>query len=224
MSTHAPALPHRLSDSRLAALVGGWRGAVDGALPPLVFVATNAAAGARLPDPTALAWALAAAATVGVALTVVRVLRRESLRQAVRGLVGLGVAAGFASASGDARDFFRPGIWVDAVWAVALAASAFSSWPAIGVVHQWLFRTGRQWRADLRLRRVFALLTLAWAAVYAVRAGVGAVLYGAHEAGLLALAKIGLGWPLTIVAALLTLAALRRVGGGATAPGAPPAR
>lgn len=213
MSTDTPSLPLRLSDTRLAAFVGGWRGAVDGALPPLVFVATNAAVGMNRPPDEALRWAVLAAAGVALSLVVVRLARRETLKQAVRGLVGLAVATAFAAASGEARDFFRPGIWVDAFWAGAFAVSAVSGRPLVGVVHAWLFRTGTAWRQERRLRRVFAALTLGWAGVYALRAGVGAVLYRADEAGLLALGKIALGWPLTILGVLATVAVLRRVAG-----------
>ena len=42
-------------------LVGGMRGAVDGGLPPLVFVAVNATAGAHAPRSTALAAAISVA-------------------------------------------------------------------------------------------------------------------------------------------------------------------
>jgi hypothetical protein len=205
-------IPLRLSETRLANLVGGWRGALDGALPPLVLVAVNGGAGTRLPSEVALRWAVAAAAAVGLALVAVRLARRETLKQAVRGLVGLTVAAGFAAASGEARDFFRPGIYVDAAWAAAFVASVVVGRPAVGAIHAWLFRSGPAWRQDARMRRVFAGLTLGWSLVYALRAGVGGALYGADEAALLAVAKIALGWPLTIAAALLTLAVLRRAG------------
>ncbi|MFQ6171302.1 DUF3159 domain-containing protein [Oryzobacter sp. R7] len=211
MSTDtAAALPLRLSDTRLAALVGGWRGALDGALPPIVFVATNALARTTQPATVALRWSVVAAGAVGLALVLVRLVRRETLKQALRGIVGLAVATAFASASGEARDFFRPGIWVDAAWAVAFAVSVLTGRPLVGVIHAWLFRTGTAWRRDRRLRRAFAALTFGWSAVYALRAGVGSLLYGADEAGLLALAKIALGWPLTIVGVMVTLAVLRR--------------
>ncbi|HET6950254.1 MAG TPA: DUF3159 domain-containing protein, partial [Acidimicrobiales bacterium] len=156
----------RLSDSPLVRLVGGWRGAFDGALPPVVFVAVNAAAGLRAEPGLALRWAVASAAAVALALVTVRLVRRETLKQAVRGLVGLTVAAVFASLSGEARDFFRPGIYVDAAYAVLFAGSAVVGRPLVGLVHAALYRTGARWRQEPRLRRVFVAASWGWSLVY----------------------------------------------------------
>ncbi len=60
------------------------------------------------------------------------------------------------------------------------------------------------------------IATVGWALVFAIRAGVQAFLYGEDHPGLLAVGKLLLGWPLTIVALLLTLAYLRRVTAGRT--------
>jgi hypothetical protein len=68
----------------------------------------------------------------------------------------------------------------------------------------------RDWRDDPRLRRLFRLATSGWSAVFAVRAGVQAFLYREDLPGLLAVGKLLLGWPLTLAAVALTLAAVRR--------------
>ncbi len=46
--------------------------------------------------------------------------------------------------------------------------------------------------------------------MFALRAGVQAFLYGADRPGLLAAGKLLLGWPLTILAVVLTLAYVGR--------------
>ena len=46
--------------------------------------------------------------------------------------------------------------------------------------------------------------------MFAVRAGVQALLYREDLPGLLAVGKLLLGWPLTLAAVVLTLAAVRR--------------
>ena len=61
-----------------------------------------------------------------------------------------------------------------------------------------------------RLRRVFAVASLGWSAVYALRAGTQWALYQEDAPVLMAIAKVSLGWPLTVVAVALTLAAVRR--------------
>jgi hypothetical protein len=190
-------------------LVGGARGAVDGGLPPLVFVAANVLVGAYATRTTALASAIAAAVTAGLAIVVLRLIRRETLKQALAGLAGLAIAVFFAVRAGEARGFFLPGIYVDAAYAIVFAASAGLGRPLIGTIYGLLFGQ-RGWRSDPRLRRLFTIATFGWSAVYALRAGVQAFLYREDLPGLLAVGKLLLGWPLTVLAVALTLAAVRR--------------
>lgn len=194
----------------VARYIGGRRGFVDGALPPVGFVAVNALASAFMPRPDALKAAIATAVGTGLALLALRLARREPLQQAVRGLIGLALAAVFAARSGEARSFFLPGIYVDAAWAAILAGSILVGRPLIGSIHAAIFGRGAAWRRDAGLRRAFALVTLGWSAVYATRALVQAGFYRADEAGLLAASKLVLGWPLTILAVVLTLTYVRR--------------
>ena len=199
--------------SRLLSVIGGRRGLVDGALPPVVFVAVNALAGVAT-GPAArvqpLWWALGAAAGTATVLTVLRLVRGETVTAALRGIAGLAVAAGVAAWTGQARDFFLPGIYVDAAYAVGFAGSVLVGRPLVGYLYVALFRRHRDWRTHPRLRRLFALATLGWSAVYGLRVAATSYLYRTDEPELLALAKLLLGWPLTALAVVLTLAALRR--------------
>ena len=88
-------------------------------------------------------------------------------------------AAG-AALTGSPRDFFLPGIYLDAAYAVALATSVVAGHPLIGHGYALLFGHDDTWRRDRRLRRVFAMTTLGWSAISAVRAGVQAGLYRAE--------------------------------------------
>lgn len=188
--------------------LGGRRGLVDGAVPPIVFVAVNALAGLG-GSAHALYVAVVAAATTALAVLAHRARRGESLKGGVRGMAGLAVAVAFAAWTGQARDFFLPGIYVDAAYAAAFAGSAVVGRPAVGYLYAALFRTGSSWRGDRRLRRVLAAATYGWSLVFAVRTAVQAAFYRADQPELLALAKLALGWPLTAVAIAATLAAIR---------------
>ncbi len=192
--------------------LGGARGLIDGGLPPLVFVAVNAVAGAQTTRPAALGAAIGAAAAAGLGIVVLRLIRREPLRQALGGLAGLTVAVAFAATSGEARGFFLPGILVDAAYGLVFAGSALLGYPLVGTLYGLLYRRS-DWRDDARLRRLFVIATFGWSAVFAVRAGVQAFLYREDLPGLLAAGKLLLGWPLTIAAVALTRAAVRRATG-----------
>jgi hypothetical protein len=194
--------------------LGGWRGLVDGAVPPLALVATNAGLGLLGHDDRALPVAVAVAAGSAALLGALRVAGGHSVGGVLRGLAGLAMAVVFALWTGRARDFFLPGIYVDAAYAVGLAASALVGHPLVGHAYALLLGLGPTWRDDRRLRRVMAVATWGWSAVYVLRAVVQGLLYSVDEPELLALAKLVLGWPLTAVAVLLTLRAARRTRSG----------
>ena len=196
--------------SRVLDAIGGKRGIVDGALPPLVFVVVNAIAGANTTRSIALGAAIGAAGATALAIVALRLVRKETLRQALGGLAGLAVAVVFAARSGEARGFFLPGIYVDAAYAVVFVASALVGRPLIGTVYGLLFGRRGGWRNDARLRRLFTMATVGWSLVFAVRAAVQTVLYQEDRPGLLAASKLLLGWPLTVLAVALTLAYVGR--------------
>lgn len=189
--------------------LGGWQGLVDGAVPPLLFVAANTGAGLLGNDERAVTIAAATAGGSAAVLGLARMATGRSLAGVARGLLGLVLAVGFALWTGRARDFFLPGIAVDGFYAAALTVSVLLGRPAIGYAYAALFRL-RAWRDHQRLRGVFALATLGWALLYLARFTAQLLLYGNDEPELLALAKLGLGWPLTAVAVVLTLGAAQR--------------
>ena len=197
--------------ARLVEALGGRRGVVDGGLPPLLFAVVNAVVGANATHSVALVSAIAAAATTGSVIVIARVARREPLRQALGGLAGLAIAIAFALRSGEARGFFLPGIYVDAVYALVFLVTALIGRPVVGALYGLLSGRRTEWRRDERLRRIMVMATVGWSLVFATRAGGQAYLYLADQPALLAAGKLLLGWPLTVGAAGLTLAAIGRV-------------
>ncbi|MCU1671767.1 MAG: hypothetical protein JWP40_4694 [Blastococcus sp.] len=110
--------------------LGGWRGMIDATLPTVAFIVANAVGGLR-----AGVWGALATALVVFAL---RLVRRESVQQAVSGLFAVGVAVAIAAASGQARDFFAFGILRNAVVGVVLIASVPVRRPLVGVLAEFL--------------------------------------------------------------------------------------
>jgi hypothetical protein len=188
--------------------LGGWPGVVDGAVPPLLFVAANTTAALLGHDEQALLIAATTAGSSALALGVTRLSSGQSLAGVLRGLVGLILAVGFALRTGRARDFFLPGMVVDGIYAAALTFSVLLGHPAVGYAYAALFGA-RAWRLDRRLQRVFVIATLGWALVYGLRFSVQWLLYDNDQPELLALAKMVLGWPVTAVAVILTVRAGR---------------
>jgi hypothetical protein len=110
--------------------LGGWRGMLDATLPTVAFIVANSLDGLRTG-----VWAALAAA---VLVFTVRLVRRESVQQAVSGLFGVGIAVALAAATGQARDFYVPGIIRNAGLAVVLLGSVVLRRPLVGVVAEFL--------------------------------------------------------------------------------------
>ena len=110
--------------------LGGWRGMIDASLPTVAFVVANAIGG--------LAAGVWAALGIALLIFVLRLVRRESVQQAVSGLLAIGVAVAIAAASGQARDFFVVGILRNAVVGVALVGSVPLRRPLVGVIAEFL--------------------------------------------------------------------------------------
>jgi len=110
--------------------LGGLRGMVDATVPTIAFIVANGIGGLR-----AGIWS-----ALGVAVVIfgLRLVRRESVQQAVSGLFAVGVAVAIAAASGQARDFFVLGIVRNAALGGVLLGSIAFRRPLVGVVAEFL--------------------------------------------------------------------------------------
>jgi Protein of unknown function (DUF3159) len=110
--------------------LGGWRGMLDATVPTIAFIVANGLGGLR-----AGIWAALGSAVLIFGL---RLVRRESVQQAVSGLFAVAVAVAIARATGQARDFYVPGILRNAVLALVLLGSVVLRRPLVGVVAEFL--------------------------------------------------------------------------------------
>jgi hypothetical protein len=126
-----PAAPGPLFDRHLVLeQLGGWRGMVDATLPTIAFVVGNSLGG--------LVPGIWAAGVAAVLVFLLRLVRRESVQQAVSGLFAVAVAVAIAFYTGQARDFFVFGILRNAAIAVALFASVAVRRPLVGYAAEFL--------------------------------------------------------------------------------------
>ena len=190
----------------LAEALGGAHGLADSSLPGLAFVLAYTISGNEL-EPS-----IGAALAVAVALTVVRLARRETLQFALAGLVGVGIAAFIASRTGRAEDFFLPGLLFNAGYALAYAISIWVRWPLIGVLAGPLVGEGMEWRKDPERVAVYARASWVWVGVFLLRLAVQLPLYLAGSVVALGVAKAAMGLPIFIIAIWLSYLVLREGG------------
>ncbi|MBC8091294.1 MAG: DUF3159 domain-containing protein [Pseudonocardia sp.] len=181
--------------------MGGPMGFVYSTIPVVVFVAANAF--------LSLPWTIGVSIGVALALTGFRLLRGERVASAMGGLLGVVAAAGIVAWTGSAKDFFVIGIWMALAGFVATFGSVLARRPLTGLVWNLLHGGTHAWRADRPVRRAHDIATLAAAAVCGARFVIQQWLYVVDSTGWLAFAKVAMGTPLTVLAALVVVWAFR---------------
>jgi len=179
----------------LSKAIGGWRGVIDSSVPSIVFLIVY------LIDKSHLDRAVWAAVISGAAIAAWRLLRRQSVQQVIAGFFGVAFSAFIAAKTGSAVNFFLPGLLINIGYGLAFTISVLIRWPAIGLMVGGATGDVSGWRADDQLRRVYSAATWIWAGMFFLRVLVQVPLYLADLVGPLGVAKIAMGWPLTLFAA-----------------------
>ncbi len=196
-------------------VIGGWRGVLESVVPLLAFVITYTLSHNLL---------LALGLSVGSAavFTLIRLVTKSPPVAALSGLVAAVIAAGLPLFTGRAEDQFVIGFLTNIAYGVAFLVSAFVRWPLIGVVVGFLTGEGLAWRRDLRRRRAFFWLTIAWALLFLLRLGVQLPFYLSGDVTTLGTLKIIMGIPFFAVLLAGTWIVARRLSPRASVSEAPP--
>lgn len=176
-------------DFNLAEAVGGWRGFAEAAAPGVVFVA------AYLIDGSMRVPVIAAVVTMLV-LVVIRLAQRSSVQQALSGAVGVAIGAIWAWRTGDAGDYYVPGLWLNGAYVIGLAISMAVRWPVVGIVAGLLRGEGTSWRQHRSQMRAMQLATALLVAMFALRLAVQLPLYLTDQVAALGTARLAMGVPL----------------------------
>jgi hypothetical protein len=177
--------------SQLAKALGGRRGIIESAVPTVLFTTSWIVS-------HDLRLSLIISVTATVALLLVRLVQRSTLQFVVNALVGIGIAAVFASRSGEARDVFLPGILYNSAYAAVFILSILVGWPLLGFLIGSVTGDPTGWHDDRGLVRLCSQLTWIMALPCVLRVVVQYPLWATDHVALLGTAKIALGWPLQI--------------------------
>jgi hypothetical protein len=154
----------------VARLPGGRRGALESALPSVVFVTVYLSS-------RSLTWGLSVALAVAAVLAVLRLLRRERPVRVLGGLAGVAIAAVVAARTGNAADYFLPSLFANVASALVWAASIVARWPLLGVIIGFAIGQKTAWRADPDLLRAYNNASWIWAGSFVMRAAINTPLY-----------------------------------------------
>ncbi|MFI9590077.1 DUF3159 domain-containing protein [Nonomuraea sp. NPDC052265] len=201
MSAEAEEVAHETVEAavraQLAKAFGGVRGIIEAAVPTIAFT---------------LAWiftedlktSLIISISLSVVLLLARVIQRSTPQFVINSLIGIAIGAFFASRSGDAKDYFLPGILWNAAYSVAMLLSIVTRWPVVGFLIGSVTNDPVGWHKDAGIVRLCTRLTWLLMLPCVVRVAVQGPVYlfgGGDEAvAALGFAKIVMGWPLQVAA------------------------
>lgn len=190
----------------LADALGGRMGIAESSAPAGAFAIAYAASGSDLEASAVVALA------VGGVLTVLRLLRRETLQFALAGIVGVGIAAFVATRTGRAEDFYLPGLFINLAYAAGYAISIAVRYPLLGVLVGAVTGDGMKFRDDPVKLRAYTRASWIWVGLFCVRLAVQLPLYLAGAVVALGAARVAMGLPLFLAGIWLSYLVLRREG------------
>jgi intracellular septation protein A len=188
----------------LASAFGGWKGVVDSGLPFVVFTVVY------LVTDRDLETTLYASVGTAAVLALLRLVRRQSLQQVFSGLIGIGIAAFLAQRTGNADNFFLPGIITNAVYASVCLISIAVHKPLLGYVIEAMRGRDMSWVKDPDAHRLFSTITWLWALIFGVRVAIMFPLYLLGQTAALGTLKILLGYPLFALGIFVTFRLLAK--------------
>jgi hypothetical protein len=188
----------------LASALGGWSGVIDAGLPFVMFTT------AYLVTDRNLETTLYAAVGTAAVLALLRLVRRQSLQQVFSGLIGIGIAAFLAQRTGNADNFFLPGIITNAVYASVCLVSIAIHKPLLGYVIEAMRGRDMSWVRDPAAHRLFSTITWLWALIFGVRVAIMFPLYLLGQTAALGTLKVLLGYPLFALGIFVTFKLLAK--------------
>jgi hypothetical protein len=194
---------YQLDSKSLLAGIGGPLGIAEAVLPATIFSIVFAI------TKEAIA-AVASAAGLSALFIIIRLVKRQSLQQALIGAAAIALAAFLALRDGgQAADYFLPGFFTNAAYGSAMLLSVLIRRPLMGYVAQLLFGL-QNWRESREYKRL-RFITLIWFGFFAARLAVQVPLYLTNQVELLAASRVVMGAPAYAGLLALTWILMRRI-------------
>ncbi|CAB5006969.1 unannotated protein [freshwater metagenome] len=195
---------HDEDRDKVIGALGGKRGLIDTGVPSLVFlVIFNFSHN--------LNRSVIAALIVSAIFTIARLIRRETLQHALSGLVGIGICALFSRHSGEAKDFYLPGLLTNLGYGLLYLITNLFGWPLLGVMLGPILGEDFRWRKDPRRKAAYIRAGWLWVGMFAARLLVQYPLYRANQINWLGTARLAMGYPLFFATAWASWLIIRKV-------------
>ena len=187
----------------LTQALGGWRGLFDSGIPSLTFVIVYLVDGQQLRP------AVWSAVGVGALMALFRLYRKQSVQQVLSGFIGLAFSAWLASRTGQAQDFFLPGILINAAYGAAFLISILIRRPLVAYAVGAISGDVRSWISDRERRRAATAATWVWVVIFFGKVAIQLPLYWAGAVAALGITRVVLGYPLLALGGYLNFRLIR---------------
>ncbi|GAA2711511.1 MULTISPECIES: DUF3159 domain-containing protein [Streptomyces] len=186
------------TEAALFEAFGGVRGMVETTVPGLVFVAIYTVK-------RDIHIAAIAALGLSLVLGIARLVGRDTLKHAFSGVFGVAFGAVFAMMSGDAKNFYLPGMLYTLGLAIAYIASSLAGYPLMGLILGPIFKENLSWRTRNPGRKVaYTKASWAWGLILLAKSAILFPLYWWGDATQLGWVKVALGIPPMLLSVYLT--------------------
>ena len=195
---------HEEDKAKILGTLGGARGIVDTGTPSILFLITYDVT--KNLDHSAIA-----ALALSVVLTIVRLVRRETLQHALSGIFIVAICALIAHHTGKAKDFYLPGLIINALYAALYLITNLTGWPVLGLILGPILGENVAWRKNSARKSAYVRAGWVWFGLFISRLLIQYPLYKANKLNWLGPALVVMGYPLFFATGRITWLILRKV-------------
>ena len=184
---------HEDRDKVLAAF-GGKKGLIDSGIPSVVFLVV-------LNVTDHLHSALFASIAVSALLTIIRLVKRDTIQHALSGFIGVLICAWFANRTGNASDVYIPKLLTNFGYGTLYLIANLAGWPVLGLLLGPILGENLTWRNHPERKRAYLRASWLWVVMFFTRIAVQYPIYRSGNVNLLGTVNLAMGYPLFIATA-----------------------
>ncbi|MFJ9372494.1 DUF3159 domain-containing protein [Streptomyces sp. NPDC101455] len=187
-----------VTEAALFEAFGGLRGMIETVLPGLLFVSIFTVN-------KNLHWSAIAALAVSLVLVVIRLVTRDTVKHAFSGVFGVAFGVVFAMMTGNAKNFYLPGMLYTLGLALAYIITTLAGVPLIGLILGPVFKENLSWRTrNPGRKKAYAKASWAWGLILLAKCAILFPLYWWANTAQLGWVLVALKIPPFLLAVWLT--------------------
>ncbi|MFH8567985.1 DUF3159 domain-containing protein [Streptomyces sp. NPDC017993] len=187
-----------VTEAALFEAFGGVRGMVETVLPGLLFITIYTIN-------KDLHLSAIAALAVSLVMAAVRLVRKDTVKHAFSGVFGVAFGVVFAMMTGNAKDFYLPGMLYTLGLALAYILTTLAGAPLIGLILGPVFKENLSWRTrNPGRKKAYAKASMAWGLILLAKCAILFPLYWWANTSQLGWVLIALKIPPFLLAVYLT--------------------